>query len=51
MTVKSELSVRKAGENVDDTQWKDTVQLQKDEEEFFPGTRVSWTVKLLIHIQ
>lgn len=40
-TVKSELSVRKAGENVDDTQWKDTVQLQKDEEEFFPGTRVS----------
>ena len=41
--MKSELSVRKAGENVDDTQWKDTVELQKDEEEFFPGTRVSWS--------
>ena len=39
--MKSELSVRKAGENVDGTQWKDTVQLHKDEEEFFPGTRVS----------
>ena len=38
--MKSELSVRKAGENVDDAQWKDTIQLQKDEEEFFPGTRV-----------
>ena len=41
VTVKSELSVRKAGENVDGTQWKDTVQLQKEEQEFFPGTRVS----------
>ena len=39
--MKSELSVRKAGENVDGTQWKDTVELHKDEEEFFPGTRVS----------
>ena len=35
--MKSEQSIRK----VDDTQWKDTIQLQKDEEEFFPGTRVS----------
>ena len=46
--MKSEQSVRKAGENVDDTQWKDTVQLHKDEEEFFPGTRVSQTVDLCV---
>ena len=47
-TVKSEQSIRKAGENVDDTQWKDTIQLQKDEEEFFPGTRVSPVSLLLV---
>ena len=40
MTVKSELQERKAGENVDDTQWQDTFQLEKADEEFFSGTRV-----------
>lgn len=42
--MKSEQTIRK----VDDTQWKDTVQLQKDEEEFFPGTRVSPVSLLLV---
>ena len=29
--------------NVDNSQWKGTVALKKEEEEFFPGTRVSFT--------
>ena len=49
--MKSELSVRKAGENVDGTQWKDTVQLHKDEEEFFPGTRVSVCVCVCVCVR
>ena len=38
--MKPETHERRAGENVDLTQWKNTVVLAKGEEEFFPGTRV-----------
>ena len=38
--MKPEAHERRAGENVDLTQWKNTVVLAKGEEEFFPGTRV-----------
>lgn len=38
--MKPELEERKAGENVDGTQWKNTFQLEKGDEEFFSGTRV-----------
>ena len=41
--MRSELQERKAGENVDNTQWKNTFQLEKQDEEFFSGTRVSGT--------
>lgn len=41
--MKANVSERKAGENVDNTQWKDTFQLEKADEEFFSGTRVSAT--------
>ena len=41
---KPEYVERKAGENVDGAQWKDTVVLEKDQEEFFAGTRVRASV-------
>ena len=32
---------RKPGENVDSSQWKDTIMYERNEGEYFPGTRVS----------
>ena len=34
---------RKPGENVDSSQWKDTIVYERNEGEYFPGTRVSHT--------
>ena len=49
--VKADVMERKAGENVDNTQWKNTFQLEKTgEEEFFSGTRVCILVVFQAHV-
>lgn len=47
--IKWDTDERKPGENVDSSQWKDTIVYERNEAEYFPGTRVSggvWVVYL-----
>ena len=39
--IKQDKGERKPGENVDSSQWKDTIMYERTEGEYFPGTRVS----------
>lgn len=38
--IKQDGDERKPGENVDSSQWKDTIIYERREGEYFPGTRV-----------
>ena len=40
-TIRQDVDERKPGENVDSSQWKDTIIYERREGEYFPGTRVS----------
>ena len=39
--IKQDMDERKPGEDVDSSQWKDTIIYERTEGEYFPGTRVS----------
>ena len=39
--IRQNMDERKPGENVDTSQWKDTIMYERSEGEYFPGTRVS----------
>ena len=48
-TIRQDTSERKPGENVDSSQWKNTVRYERTEGEYFAGTRVSEILRLASH--